>query len=79
MAETIDLSGDGGVLKTVVRKAKDDAIAPSDSLPLVDGTNVHSFVLSKHCIRNIVSITPVCLDKVCNLRYDTCSSFFNWF
>ncbi|WVZ98841.1 hypothetical protein U9M48_044218 [Paspalum notatum var. saurae] len=36
MAETIDLSGDGGVLKTVVRKAKDDAIAPSDSLPLVD-------------------------------------------
>lgn len=37
MAETIDLSGDGGVLKTVVRKAKDDAIAPSESLPLVDG------------------------------------------
>ncbi|CAM0149622.1 unnamed protein product [Urochloa decumbens] len=36
MAETIDLSGDGGVLKTVIRKAKDDAIAPSDSLPLVD-------------------------------------------
>ena len=36
MAEIIDLSGDGGVLKTVVRKAKDDAIAPSDSLPLVD-------------------------------------------
>ncbi|GJM88781.1 hypothetical protein PR202_ga05345 [Eleusine coracana subsp. coracana] len=36
MAETIDLTGDGGVLKTVVRKAKDDAIAPSDSLPLVD-------------------------------------------
>ncbi|XP_039800704.1 peptidyl-prolyl cis-trans isomerase FKBP20-1-like isoform X2 [Panicum virgatum] len=50
MAETIDLSGDGGVLKTVVRKAKDDAIAPSDSLPLVDGTHVHSCVLSKHCI-----------------------------
>ncbi|KAF6990469.1 hypothetical protein CFC21_007657 [Triticum aestivum] len=36
MAETIDLTGDGGVLKTVVRKAKDDAISPSDSLPLVD-------------------------------------------
>ncbi|XP_066362030.1 peptidyl-prolyl cis-trans isomerase FKBP20-1-like isoform X2 [Miscanthus floridulus] len=36
MAETIDLSGDGGVLKTVVRKAKDDAIEPSESLPLVD-------------------------------------------
>jgi hypothetical protein len=40
MAETIDLSGDGGVLKTVVRKAKEDAIAPSDSLPLVDGTAI---------------------------------------
>uniref|UniRef100_A0A452Z9E3 peptidylprolyl isomerase n=1 Tax=Aegilops tauschii subsp. strangulata TaxID=200361 RepID=A0A452Z9E3_AEGTS len=36
MAETIDLTGDGGVLKTVIRKAKDDAISPSDSLPLVD-------------------------------------------
>ncbi|KQK05924.1 hypothetical protein BRADI_2g23380v3 [Brachypodium distachyon] len=36
MAETVDLTGDGGVLKTVVRKAKDDAISPSDSLPLVD-------------------------------------------
>ena len=53
MAETIDLSGDGGVLKTVVRKAKDDAIVPSDSLPLVDGTHVHSCVLSKHCICNV--------------------------
>uniref|UniRef100_A0A0E0DSG0 peptidylprolyl isomerase n=1 Tax=Oryza meridionalis TaxID=40149 RepID=A0A0E0DSG0_9ORYZ len=36
MAEVADLTGDGGVLKTVVRKAKDDAIAPTDSLPLVD-------------------------------------------
>ncbi|AQK86447.1 Peptidyl-prolyl cis-trans isomerase [Zea mays] len=36
MEEMIDLTGDGGVLKTVVRKAKDDAIAPSESLPLVD-------------------------------------------
>ena len=41
MAETMDLSGDGGVLKTVVRKAKDDAISPSDSLPLVDGTAIN--------------------------------------
>jgi peptidylprolyl isomerase len=37
MVETIDLIIDGGVLKTVVRKAKDDATSPSDSLPLVDG------------------------------------------
>ncbi|KAJ3703320.1 hypothetical protein LUZ61_007025 [Rhynchospora tenuis] len=36
MAETIDLTGDGGVLKTVIRKPKADAMAPSDSFPLVD-------------------------------------------
>ncbi|KAL3650170.1 hypothetical protein CASFOL_006573 [Castilleja foliolosa] len=36
MADTIDLTGDGGVLKTIVRRAKPDAIAPSESLPLVD-------------------------------------------
>uniref|UniRef100_A0A0D9V7Q0 peptidylprolyl isomerase n=1 Tax=Leersia perrieri TaxID=77586 RepID=A0A0D9V7Q0_9ORYZ len=36
MSETIDLTGDGGVLKTVIRRAKDDATAPSDSLPVVD-------------------------------------------
>jgi hypothetical protein len=37
MAETIDLIGDQGVLYIVVRKAKDDATTPSDSLPLIDG------------------------------------------
>uniref|UniRef100_A0ACD5WHM8 Uncharacterized protein n=1 Tax=Avena sativa TaxID=4498 RepID=A0ACD5WHM8_AVESA len=36
MADTIDLTGDGGVLKTVIRQAKAGAIAPSDSLSLVD-------------------------------------------
>ncbi|KAJ4766970.1 Peptidylprolyl isomerase [Rhynchospora pubera] len=36
MAETIDLTGDGGVLKTAIRKPKADAMAPSDSFPLVD-------------------------------------------
>ncbi|CAI9092376.1 OLC1v1027596C1 [Oldenlandia corymbosa var. corymbosa] len=36
MTTKIDLTGDGGVLKTIVRHAKPDAIAPSDSLPLVD-------------------------------------------
>ncbi|KAL6853652.1 hypothetical protein ACP4OV_019681 [Aristida adscensionis] len=34
--ETVDLTGDGGVLKTVIRKAKADAVKPSGSLPLVD-------------------------------------------
>lgn len=36
-AEVIDLSGDGGVMKTIVKQAKPDAIAPSENLPLVDG------------------------------------------
>ncbi|KAJ0682148.1 putative peptidylprolyl isomerase [Helianthus annuus] len=35
MAEAIDLTGDGGVLKTVVKSAKPDPTAPSESLPLV--------------------------------------------
>jgi len=38
MAEAIDLTGDGGVIKTVVRRAKDNAVAASEDLPLVDGT-----------------------------------------
>lgn len=37
MAETIDLTGDGGVLKTIVKRAKPEAIGPCDNLPLVDG------------------------------------------
>ncbi|KAI3519944.1 hypothetical protein L1887_09164 [Cichorium endivia] len=36
MAEAIDLTGDGGVMKTIVKRAKPDAIAPTDNLPLVD-------------------------------------------
>lgn len=47
MGDAIDLTGDGGVIKTIVRRAKPDAIAPTDSLPLVDGiphvTSVHDF------------------------------------
>ncbi|KAF9676846.1 hypothetical protein SADUNF_Sadunf08G0045900 [Salix dunnii] len=36
MGDSIDLSGDGGVLKTILRKGKVDAICPSEDLPLVD-------------------------------------------
>lgn len=36
MAEAIDLTGDGGVMKTIVRSAKPEAIAPSENLPLLD-------------------------------------------
>lgn len=37
MSDAIDLTGDGGVIKTIVRRAKPDAMAPSENLPLVDG------------------------------------------
>ncbi|KAG6734855.1 hypothetical protein I3843_01G280800 [Carya illinoinensis] len=37
MGDVIDLTGDGGVIKTVVSQAKADAIAPTEDLPLVDG------------------------------------------
>ncbi|KAM7270261.1 hypothetical protein ACFE04_029475 [Oxalis oulophora] len=36
MSDTIDLSGDGGVIKKITKRAKPDAIAPSDDLPLAD-------------------------------------------
>lgn len=44
MGDEIDLSGDGGVLKQIVRRAKPDAIAPSDDFPVVDGMYVESFL-----------------------------------
>ena len=34
MPDTMDLTGDGGLVKTVIRKAKADAVAPSGSLPI---------------------------------------------
>ncbi|KAM6598599.1 hypothetical protein CsatA_018208 [Cannabis sativa] len=36
MADEIDLTGDGGVLKKIVRHAKADAVGPTEDLPLVD-------------------------------------------
>ncbi|CAK9135636.1 unnamed protein product [Ilex paraguariensis] len=36
MGDVIDLTGDGGVMKTIIRRAKPDAIAPSQNLPLLD-------------------------------------------
>lgn len=45
MGDAIDLTGDGGVIKTIVRRAKADAVAPTENLPLVDGMlnfQVHS-------------------------------------
>ncbi|KAF9611801.1 hypothetical protein IFM89_035786 [Coptis chinensis] len=36
MADAIDLSGDGGVMKTIVRRAKSDAVGPTDNVPVVD-------------------------------------------
>lgn len=37
MSESIDLTGDGGVIKTILRHAKPDAAGPTENLPLVDG------------------------------------------
>lgn len=37
MKDPIDLSGDGGVIKTILRQAKADAVGPTEGLPLVDG------------------------------------------
>ncbi|KAK4778331.1 hypothetical protein SAY87_018518 [Trapa incisa] len=34
--DTVDLSGDGGVLKKILRQAKPDAISPTETLPFVD-------------------------------------------
>ena len=39
MGDSLDLTGDGGVIKNILIKAKADAIHPSDSLPFVDGMN----------------------------------------
>ncbi|KAF3788157.1 Peptidyl-prolyl cis-trans isomerase [Nymphaea thermarum] len=36
MVDAIDLTGDGGVTKMVLRSAKPGALAPSEDLPLVD-------------------------------------------
>ncbi|GAV75173.1 FKBP_C domain-containing protein [Cephalotus follicularis] len=36
MGDAIDLSGDGGVVKNIIRRAKADALGPSEDLPLVD-------------------------------------------
>jgi peptidylprolyl isomerase len=37
MGDSVDLSGDGGVIKTIVRKSKSDAVAPTEDFPVVDG------------------------------------------
>ncbi|KAA0056613.1 peptidyl-prolyl cis-trans isomerase FKBP20-1 [Cucumis melo var. makuwa] len=39
MGDTIDLTGNGGVLKTIVKHAKADADGPTDDLPLVDAVH----------------------------------------
>lgn len=37
MGDAIDLTADGGVIKTIVRKSKSDAVAPTEDFPVVDG------------------------------------------
>ena len=33
----VDLTGDGGVTKKILRSAKPDALQPSDAAPIADG------------------------------------------
>lgn len=42
MGEPIILTSDGGVTKDILRKAKPDAVSPTESLPLVDGKHYQS-------------------------------------
>jgi len=37
MGDAIDLTSDGGVIKTILRKSKADAVGPTENFPLVDG------------------------------------------
>ncbi|WVZ05641.1 hypothetical protein V8G54_018987 [Vigna mungo] len=41
MGDAIDLTGDGGVIKTILRKSKADAVGPTENFPLVDGSKVY--------------------------------------
>lgn len=50
MGDVIDLTGDGGVLKQIVRSAKPDAISPSDDLPVVDGMFIYCLFYSQSCV-----------------------------
>ncbi|KAF2296091.1 hypothetical protein GH714_036096 [Hevea brasiliensis] len=36
MGDSVDLTGDGGVIKTIIRNAKAGALGPSEDLPLLD-------------------------------------------
>ncbi|KAF1889771.1 hypothetical protein Lal_00025099 [Lupinus albus] len=58
MADAIDLTGDGGVIKTIVRKSKPDAVAPTEDFPLVDDNAFSSNVntLEFHQVGEIAKI-----------------------
>ncbi|XAR66267.1 Peptidylprolyl isomerase [Bertholletia excelsa] len=36
MDDAIDLTGDGGVIKSIIKHAKPDAMSPTENLPLID-------------------------------------------
>lgn len=62
MGDAIDLTGDGGVMKKIVQRSKPDAIAPSESLPLVDGMG-HSLLLTFYikCLHSFCFVLSVCV------------------
>lgn len=58
MGDAIDLTGDGGVMKKIVQRSKPDAIAPSESLPLVDGMgHIDNF---GHMTLNVYIVSVFC-------------------
>lgn len=40
MDDVIDLTGDGGVVKKIITRAKAGALAPTEDLPMVDGMHL---------------------------------------
>ena len=40
MDDVVDLTGDGGVVKKIITRAKAGALAPSEDLPMVDGMHL---------------------------------------
>lgn len=72
MGDAVDLTGDGGVVKTIVRHAKGDAVAPTEDLPLVDGmvvSGIHLLLLYLTCQKVKERWKFGCLVYVKNLAF----------
>lgn len=54
MGDAVDLTGDGGVIKTIIRQAKPGALGPSEDLPLVDG--IFFLVYRVNCLKTYLAL-----------------------